>query len=239
MFGKLYSRRLFLSLVCPGKKRDLQEAGQHLRPPPGLSSPSHTHFSFYYCLLMRLFILPAIFWLYNAFFNPAQCVRKWLRRGGAFHQVFEDLQEFMHQSGLCQREDDFCFCKGMASFQGGSSKSCRRTGLGEEGGMIFFPKGGDCSFAQVQSRDLKARDLHRSEAIGRTTVLAYRVPLLRPISVLPLQAMAWYREGPFFMAEFCLTLCWAISMLIFNFSSFPEADTNGGGVRGGCLIRMT
>lgn len=142
LFGKLYSRRLFLSLVCPGKKRDLQEAGQHLPPPLGLSSPSHTHFSFYYCLLMRLFILPAVFWLYNAFFNPAQCVRKWLRRGGAFHQVFEDLQEFMHQSGLCQREDDFCFCKGMASFQGGSSKSCRRTGLGEEGGMILFQKEG-------------------------------------------------------------------------------------------------
>lgn len=51
----------------------------------------------------------------------------------------------------------------------------------------FVPKGGDCSFAQVHSRDLKVRDLHRSEAIGRTTLLA--CPLLWLISVLPLQAM--------------------------------------------------
>lgn len=30
---------------------------------------------------------------------------------------------------------------------------------------------------------------------------------------------AWYRGDPLFVAEFCLTLCWAMSMLIFNFSS--------------------
>lgn len=90
----------------------------------------------------------------------------------------KDLQEFVHQSGLCQSVDDFCFCKGMASFPGGSSKSCRGTGLGEEGGVvcvIFVPKGGDYSFTQVHSRVLKVRDFHRSEAIGGTTLLTWRV----------------------------------------------------------------
>lgn len=35
----------------------------------------------------------------------------------------KDLQEFMHQSRLCQSEDDFFFCKGMASFQEGAARA--------------------------------------------------------------------------------------------------------------------
>lgn len=64
------------------------------------------------------------------------CGEEWPRA-----RTLKDLQEFTHQSGLCQSGNDFSSCKGMASFQEASGKSFRGLDLGEkEAG--FFPCGG-------------------------------------------------------------------------------------------------
>lgn len=100
----------------------------------------------------------------------------------------------------------------------GAARTAEVQDFGEEGGMILFQKEGT-----VPLHKFTAETLKRGTSTGQR-------PLVEPPSS-PVESSSaahlcspltgygvWYREGPSFMAEFCLTLCWSISMLIFYFS---------------------
>lgn len=105
---------------------------------------------------------------------------------GAFERFAWDYASIRVMSEW--RHNRFCFPKGMASFQGGRGMGCRRTVLGEEGGVVFVPTKGYYSFTHVHSRGLK--DLaHRSEAIARPVLFTWKGHLVKLMSVLPFQAV--------------------------------------------------
>lgn len=150
------------------------------------------------------------------------------------------MQEIAHQLGSCQSGDDFCVVRGWLFSKEGAARAAEdRTWERKEACFCFSERGlflCTCSQQRPQSRGPPP---HKSEAIGRPPSSPAE-SLLKLISVLPLQAVGWYREGPSFMSE---CPAWhhvgplAYSFLIFL--PFPVADTNGGGQRGECLVRMT
>lgn len=118
----------------------------------------------------------------------------------------------------------------------GEARSAEGQDLPEEGGMILFQQG-DCSFTYVHSRGLKAgRPPWKPEAIGAPTSSSGGSPsAARPL--LPLQAVGLGIGKALPLCPSPL-LCTPPACSCFIFLPFM-ADTNRGGQKGGCLIRIT